>query len=645
MKPVGFLKGQSTDPLVKIREIILDRVPKEVEITRVNFEGSRLVIYAKKPELLLFGRSYVIPSIVSLIRKRIVVRSDPSVRSQEKETELVIKEVIPKEAEVNNIVFDPTIGEVIIEAKKVGLAVGKEGANLQEIMRRTKWSPRVIRTPPIPSKIIANLRHILYTESRERERIQRAMGERIFRNPVLKAGEITLTALGGFKEVGRSSLLISTKESKILLDCGINPGATRAPGLFPYLGDLNLEELDAVVISHGHLDHCGALPMLFKYGFDGAVYCSEPTSSLMTLAQLDFLDVASKEGITPPYDQKDVREAVLHTFPLKYGFVLDIAPEVKLTLWNAGHILGSSIVHLHIGEGLHNIVFTGDFKYGKTQLLDPSVASFTRVETLIIESTYGAPDDIMPPRMEVEKRFVELLNSALKRGGKVLIPVPAIGRSQEIMIVIDEYMRRKELLEVPVYVEGMINEATAIHTAYPEYLSKELRDKILYEDVNPFQSDYFTTLSGPTDREQIVEEEGPCIIIATSGMLEGGPAVEYFKLMAPNPNNLLVFVSYQIEGTLGRRLKNGLGEVALADVNGRIQVYSVKMEIKSVDGFSGHSDRTQILNYLKRISPKPEKVIVCHGEPNKVLNLSQAIWRSSRIPTFAPENLETIRLR
>lgn len=639
------MKGQSTDPLVKIREIILDRVPKEVEITRVNFEGSRLVIYAKKPELLLFGRSYVIPSIVSLIRKRIVVRSDPSVRSQEKETELVIKEVIPKEAEVNNIVFDPTIGEVIIEAKKVGLAVGKEGANLQEIMRRTKWSPRVIRTPPIPSKIIANLRHILYTESRERERIQRAMGERIFRNPVLKAGEITLTALGGFKEVGRSSLLISTKESKILLDCGINPGATRAPGLFPYLGDLNLEELDAVVISHGHLDHCGALPMLFKYGFDGAVYCSEPTSSLMTLAQLDFLDVASKEGITPPYDQKDVREAVLHTFPLKYGFVLDIAPEVKLTLWNAGHILGSSIVHLHIGEGLHNIVFTGDFKYGKTQLLDPSVASFTRVETLIIESTYGAPDDIMPPRMEVEKRFVELLNSALKRGGKVLIPVPAIGRSQEIMIVIDEYMRRKELLEVPVYVEGMINEATAIHTAYPEYLSKELRDKILYEDVNPFQSDYFTTLSGPTDREQIVEEEGPCIIIATSGMLEGGPAVEYFKLMAPNPNNLLVFVSYQIEGTLGRRLKNGLGEVALADVNGRIQVYSVKMEIKSVDGFSGHSDRTQILNYLKRISPKPEKVIVCHGEPNKVLNLSQAIWRSSRIPTFAPENLETIRLR
>ncbi|MEM2926042.1 MAG: MBL fold metallo-hydrolase RNA specificity domain-containing protein, partial [Candidatus Bathyarchaeia archaeon] len=262
-----------------------------------------------------------------------------------------------------------------------------------------------------------------------------------------------------------------------------------------------------------------------------------------------------------------------------------------------------------------------------------------------IESTYGGPEDVMPPRAEVEKRFVELLNSALQRGGKVLIPVPAIGRSQEIMIVLDEYMKRKELLEVPVYVEGMINEATAIHTAYPEYLSRELRDKILYEDVNPFQSDYFTILSGPTDREQIVEEGGPCIIIATSGMLEGGPAVEYFKLMAQNPNNLLVFVSYQIEGTLGRRLKNGLGEVALADTNGRIQVYSVKMEVKSVEGFSGHSDRAQILNYLKRISPKPEKVIVCHGEPNKVLNLSQAIWRSSRIPTFAPDNLETVRLR
>lgn len=639
------MRGQSADALAGIRETILERVPKEVEITRINFEGSRLAIYARRPELLLFGRSYVIPSIVSLIRKRIVVRSDPSVRAPERETELVIKEVIPKEAELHNVVFDPTVGEVVIEAKKVGLAVGKEGINLQEVMKRTKWSPRVIRTPPIPSKIIANLRHLVYTESRERERIQRGIGERVFRNPVLRIKEVTVTALGGFREVGRSSLLVRTKENNVLLDCGINPGAAKAPELFPHLGELDLEGLDAVVISHGHLDHCGALPMLFKYGFDGAVYCSEPTLGLMTLAQLDFLDVASKEGVIPPYDQKDVRDMVLHTFPLKYGFVLDIAPEVKLTLWNAGHILGSSIVHLHVGEGLHNIVFTGDFKYGKTQLLDPSISSFTRVETLIIESTYGAPEDIMPPRAEVEKRFVELLNGALRRGGKVLIPVPAIGRSQEIMIVLDEYMRRKELMEVPVYVEGMINEATAIHTAYPEYLSKELRDKILYEDVNPFQSDYFTTLSGPTDREQIVRGGGPCLIVATSGMLEGGPAVDYFKYMAPDPDNLLVFVSYQIDGTLGRRLKNGLGEVALAGIDGRIQVYSVKMEVKSVEGFSGHSDRAQIMNYLRRVSPKPERVVICHGEPDKVVSLSQALWRAFRIPTVAPDNLETIRLK
>ena len=151
------------------------------------------------------------------------------------------------------------------------------------------------------------------------------------------------------------------------------------------------------------------------------------------------------------------------------------------------------MVHLHIGKGLHNIVYTGDFKYGPTALLQPASSYFPRVETLIMESTYGGPDNFTPTREETESMFVDICNSILQKG-KVLIPVPAVGRAQEILMVINKYMNQGELLQVPVYIEGMISEATGIHTAYPDYLSHEVRDQILKEGINPFESDYFTVV-------------------------------------------------------------------------------------------------------------------------------------------------------
>ncbi|MEM4701140.1 MAG: MBL fold metallo-hydrolase, partial [Candidatus Bathyarchaeia archaeon] len=377
---------------IEISQYILEHVPKEAEVTRVEYEGPMLAVYAKKPEILV-EQSSLIADIVSVIRKRIVVRSDPSVRLPEKEAEKIAREIIPPEAEVTDINFDPSLGEIIIEAKKPGLVIGKNGAVLQEIIKRTKWRPNILRSPPLRSKIIAHMRHFLHAESKERERILRTFGERIFRPKTFEVGDVRITPLGGVQEVGRSAILVQTRESSILLDCGINPGASKPFEAFPRLDHpaFEIDSLDAVVISHAHLDHCGLVPFLFKYGYDGPVYCSAPTSSLMTLLQLDYLDVASKQGIIPPYDQKDVRECVLHTIPLRYGVVTDIAPDIRLTLHNAGHILGSSIVHLHIGEGLHNIVYTGDYKYAKTMLLEAATAEFPRVETVITESTYGGP--------------------------------------------------------------------------------------------------------------------------------------------------------------------------------------------------------------------------------------------------------------
>jgi hypothetical protein len=628
----------------RIMQIILQHVPKEAEITKVEFEGPKIAIYTRKPEILV-SQSYIVSDIVNLIRKRITLRSDPSIRINPVEAENFIRSIVPPEAEITNIMFDEHLGEVIIEAKKPGLVISKNGATIQEIIKVTKWRPKILRAPAIPSKIISHIRHYLYREVKERQRILRDVGERIFRTSLYKSQEVLVTFLGGFRQVGRSAILVRTRESNVLLDCGVNPGTVNTEDAFPRidLNEFDLSSLDAVVISHAHLDHCGLLPLLFKYGYDGPVYCSEPTVSLMTLLQLDYIDVLVRGGFHIPYDQKDIREVVLHTIPLRYGVVTDIAPDIKLTLHNAGHILGSGIVHLHIGEGLHNIIYTGDFKFGKTLLLEAATSTFPRVETLIVESTYGAPTDVMPPRHEVEKRFAALVGETLRRGGKVIVPVLAVGRAQEIMLVLDQYIRSGEIPEVPVYLDGMVNEVTAIHTAYPEYLSKELQAKILHEDVNPFQSEYFVTVKHPSDRSEILKGS-PCIILATSGMLEGGPVIEYFKELASDERNLLIFVSYQIDGTLGRRIQSGVKDATLMNPEGKVEVINVKLKVESIEGFSGHSDRNQLLNYVKRINPKPRKIIVGHGEQSKCLSLSSTISRLFKIETIAPENMETMKL-
>jgi KH/beta-lactamase-domain protein len=633
------------DVHAKIRETIVEHMPKDAEITRIEFEGPRLAIYVKNVGLLA-EQSYVVTEIVNLLHKRIVIRSDQSIRLPEREAEAYIRKIIPPEAEISSINFDPSLGEVVVEASKPGVAIGKEATVLQQVVKETRWRPRILRAPPLHSKIISSTRHILHTESEERSRILRDVGERIFRPTFSKAGYVRLVTLGAFHEVGRAAMLIQAGSSSVLLDSGINPGAQDPTSAYPRFDtdEFDLEKLDAVVISHAHLDHCGILPFLYKYGYDGPVYCSEPTQTLMTLHQLDYLDVHSREGEHSPYDQKDVREVVTHTIPLRYNVVTDVAPDIKLTFHNAGHILGSSMVHLHIGEGLHNIVYSADFKFGRTMMLDPATALFPRAETLIIESTYGGPDDIMPDREGVEGRLVSIVNDTVEKGGKVLIPVPAVGRAQEIMLVLDAYMKNGALRELPIYIEGMVNEATAIHTAFPEYLVRDIKEQILHKDINPFQSEYFHPVTHPSDREEIIAG-GPCVIIATSGMLEGGPAIDYFRHLAPDPRNTLAYVSYQVDGTLGNRIKNGLKEVSLYAHDGKMEMVKVNMRVESIEGFSGHSDRNQLLGFIKRMSPKPTKIIVNHGERRKSDLFAQNVNRIFGIKTVVPDVLESIRLR
>ncbi len=635
--------------IMDMRRYIAEKLPPEAGFTRMEFEGPAIAIFVRSPEVLI-DQGYIIADIVTTIKKRIVVRPDPEVRKREEEAEREINSLVPKEAEITGITFDPSVGEVIIEARKPGLVIGKNGSLMKEIIRRTKWKPRILRSPPRPSKTLKLYHSILYHEARERERILRTVGERAFRPPLFEAGEVTVTCLGGFREVGRSAILVKTKESSVLLDCGLNPGAMGSPDAYPRLDDpqLDLSSLDAVVVTHAHLDHCALIPYLFKYGYDGPVYCTPPTAHLMTLLQTDFLKVLKEQGYIPPYDMRHIKEAILHTIPLNYGVVTDITPDIKLTFYNAGHILGSAIVHLHIGRGFHNIVYTGDFKFGRTMLLEPAAREFPRVETLIMECTYGG--EHVPSRAEAEATFVRVINETLEKGGKVLIPVPAVGRAQEMMLVIDRYMREGKLIEAPVYVDGMISEATAIHITFADFLASRLKSSIQHGTHNPFESEYFTPVDHPSERQAIIDGP-PCIILASSGMLEGGPSVEYFKGLAEDEKNTIVFVSYQIEGTLGGRIVRGLREIEMRGDGGKIRIIKVRARVEAIEGFTGHSDGKQLVSFLYNIQPKPRLVLLCHGEKTRCARMEDFInnvlrkkLNKPRMRALAPSILETIRL-
>lgn len=639
--------------LDEIRKVIIENIPPEAEMRRVEFEGPYLVIYVRNPSFLR-SESSAVKNIAKILKKRVVVKVDPQARKKPHEARAKILELVPPEAgaEEKDIEFDEILGEVIIKAVKPGLVIGIEGENLKKILVETGWRPRVVRKPPIRSALLEGILNYMVDESDYRLKFLRRASEKIHVDPLFKNEAVRITALGGFMEVGRSAILLETSNSKILLDFGLNPGVNTPPHMYPRLDMLGIspEEIDAVVVTHAHVDHCGLIPFLFKYGYDGPVYATEATRDLMALLQLDILDVARREGNPLPFTQKEVQKMVLHTIPLKYGETTDIASDVKITLYNAGHILGSAIVHIYIsgfGGSAYNILYTGDIKYQRTRLLERADTEIPRVDAIIMESTYGATD--LPPREEAEEKLIEIVRKTIERKGKVLIPTLSVGRAQEIMLILRTAMMEKKLEEIPVYIEGMIDEVTAIHTAYPELLSRETF-ALFKGGENPFSYHTFKRVEDRRARADIVETQESSIIMASSGMLTGGPAVEYFKMMAGDPRNTLIFVNYQVKGTLGRRIKDGEREIQLPEEDGRITTVKVNMEVQSVEGFSGHSDRRQLIRFLESLPTPPKKIILNHGEPNAIASLASEIKRSKdgRIrfaEIYTPNVLDTLTFK
>ena len=637
--PIGLSGGMTREELFKK---IKEGLPADANISGQRFEGASVILFTKNRSFLTVSGEFVKP-LAKTVKKRIEVRADSSILMELEDAIEKIKKMVPEEAEVNSIDFDPHASRVLIEAGKPGLVIGKGGQMLLEIKKETCWTPFIFRTPPLKSDIINTIRHTTISNSKARADFLNRAGERVY-NGIKPPKWVRVSALGGFREVGRSCVLLQTPESRILLDCGVNVASDE--NAYPYLeaGEFDVTKLDAVIITHAHLDHGGLVPILFKYGYQGPVYCTTATQALMGLLQLDFIDVVQGEGKNCPYTANDIKQEMLHTINLEYGEVTDITPDLRITLYNAGHILGSATVHIHVGDGAHNIVYTGDLKYERTRLLEAATNRFPRCETLIMESTYGAPGDIQQDREVGEVRISEIITETINRGGKVLIPVLGVGRSQELMIILEELVRTKKLPEVPVYLEGMMWDATAIHTTYPEFLSNEVRNAIFGADENPFLSPIFKRVGGRAEREEVITG-GPCVIMATSGMLVGGPSVEYLKQMCDEPKNSLIFINYQGEGSLGKKIQGGWKRLPLSTKEGKHELVEVRMEIHTVAGFSAHADRRELVNYVGRMQNVPKLVIINHGEASKCVNLSRHIAKRFRTESVAPKNLETVRLK
>jgi putative mRNA 3-end processing factor len=386
---------------------------------------------------------------------------------------------------------------------------------------------------------------------------------------------------GGAKEVGRSAVLVDTGNENILMDYGLK--LEEKPIGFPK--PIN-EKLSGILISHGHLDHLGAIPRLFNKGQNCPVYGMEITSRFTKLLLNDSLKIAKQDGYNLGYGDKDIRDALKHFRPIRYRKPFNIG-KTRVTAFDAGHISGSCMFLL---DNSKRVLYTGDLRLGDTRLIKGADIDIENTDVLITETTYS--DREHPDRDKEERRFVEFIKETLNNDGVAVVSAFAISRTQEMLLILDEYE-----LGVPIYIDGMCSNATDIIDAYPE-LQREYN--ILKKAL---QRTNVKFMDRPSRRKKIIKQ--PCIVITGSGMLSGGPVVEYIKKLYNREECSLSLTGFQIPGTEGSILLQ-TGKFVHDDLN-----LDVKMKVGKFD-FSSHASRSELFKLVKRVNP--EKIFCIHGD-------------------------------
>jgi metallo-beta-lactamase family protein len=438
---------------------------------------------------------------------------------------------------------------------------------------------------------------------------------------------IKVEFVGAAQTVTGTKHLVHTKHATVLLDCGLFQGRRRESVEINRALGFRASDIDVCVLSHAHIDHSGALPLLVKNGFDGAIYSTPATRDLCAVMLEDAAmiqrsdaqyvnkiierDHVDMDPVDPLYAPDDVVKVLEAMIAVPYTRRVPIAEGVRLTFIDAGHVLGSAIVILDIEDDGEDkrLVFTGDLGRFNTPILrDPEVAQGAHV--LLTESTYG--DRLHKPREEQEEEFLDLVWRVYKRGGKIIIPSFALERAQEVVWALKHLRRRSAIPEMRVYVDSPLTvKITDVFRLHPECFDAETRALIEGRE-SPFDFENLRYIDDREDSKAIDASEEPCIIISASGMCEAGRVLHHLKATIEDPKNAVAIVGFQAPHTLGRRI---------VERRPRVKIFGVERELRAevvtLNGFSAHADQKDLLSYAESVrqSGKLKQVALVHGDP------------------------------
>ncbi len=463
---------------------------------------------------------------------------------------------------------------------------------------------------------------------------------------------LAITFHGAARTVTGSRHLLEIDSQRILLDCGLFQGRRSESRVLNRELPFDAASLDAVVLSHAHIDHSGNLPTLVRHGFKGAVYCTKATADLLKIMLADsayiqesdaaWLNKRLKRGeepVEPLYTKRDVDRLLELVEPQRYDDEFNVVTGVTCRFLDAGHILGSAISCLSIetdsGEK-HRLVFTGDLGRRDLPILrDPSAVG--GADTVIMESTYG--NRLHQDILGMEERLAEIVRRTIERGGKVIVPAFSVGRSQELVYALSEAMNAGEIPEIPIYIDSPLTvKASKIFAAHRECFDEETWE-ILDRGDDPFGFDRMTYITDVEHSKALNRMDEPCVIISASGMAEAGRILHHLRNNLEDPRNSVLIVGFMAAHTLGRRLEEGRSPVRI--LGGE---FDVRAEVHGLHAFSAHADRNDLLEFVRGLNDPPRKIFLVHGEETQIESLGAAIAEFSDAEVHAPESGQRFEL-
>lgn len=462
-----------------------------------------------------------------------------------------------------------------------------------------------------------------------------------------------ITFWGAVRTVTGSRHLVQIDGRHLLLDCGLFQGRRAESEAKNRSFPFEAESVDATLISHAHIDHSGNLPRLVKNGFRGNIHATRATAGLLDPMLYDSAHIHERDAeflnkqrsrkkkpkVEPLYTQEDVASTLPLLSPHSYGVGFEVLPGVTAHFRDAGHILGSALTVLDLQENgrSRRVCFTGDLGRPHLPIIrDPETVP--DVHTLIIESTYG--NRLHEDTQGIMEIMERLLNRAHQRRGKIIVPSFAVGRTQEIVIVLKELFESGRVAPMPVYVDSPLAvNVTEVFREHPECFDKETLALLDKEQADPFGFKLMHYVRNLEESKSLNTKEGPMIIISASGMCEAGRIRHHLLNSIENPNNLVLIVGFQAEHTLGRKLAEGRKEVTIFG-----DPYLRRAEVQVIDAFSAHADRDELLAWVRMLKHPPRRIFVVHGEENQSLSLAEKLKEEGFRKTIVPKMGKTYPL-